>query len=89
MTEWSENDANNVDVFTAINENNLEQEDCDNSMNLSDHISHDPQICLKEKGKFSTILLESFIEDVHKLKSIPHVMNVKNVSYKENYEDLY
>ena len=92
MRGWSENDVNNVDVFNeddyldAMIENNHEQEYYDNdlsqSMNPSDHISHDPQECLKENRKFSTILSQSFIEDVHKLKYIPQVMNVKNVSYK-------
>ena len=92
-TELSENDANNVDVFSehehkdlaAMIENNHEPEDCQ-STNLSDHTSHDSQKCWKEKGKFSTILLQSIIKDVHKLECIPQVMNVKNVSYKKNYE---
>ena len=87
----SENSVNNEDVFNkddylVVIENNHEQEDCDNdlsqSMNLSHHVLHDPQECLKEKGEFLTILPQSFIENVHKLKYIPQIMNVKNVSYK-------
>ena len=71
MRVLNKNNPNNVNEgedLAAMIENNHEQEDCDNdlsqSMNPSD--THDPQECLKEKGK--SILQE--------LKCIPQVMKV-------------
>ena len=88
MRVLSENDANNVDVFYEEVANNHEQEvlynDLSQSMNLSDLFSHDPQEYLKEKA---TILPQSFIEDVHELKYIPQVMNVR-VNLKIQYLQL-
>ena len=81
MSEWSENDTNNVDVFNeddylvAMIANNHEQEDCDDisqSMNLS-YNSQYIQKYLKEKGKFSTILLHN---NVQELQYVLPIMNV-------------
>ena len=91
MTEWSENDANNVDSSNQDNldatiENNQEQEDCDNDLNQSmnpfDHNnSHCPQNGL---GKCSTISPKSLpITDIDKLKCTPQVSIVK--FYKIQY----
>ena len=88
MRVLSENDANNVDVFNEEVANDHGQEvlynDLSQITNLSDLFSHDPQEYLKEKA---TILPQSFIEDVHELKSIPQVMNVK-VNLKIQYLQL-
>ena len=77
MSEWSEDDANNVDVFNegdnlaAMNENNQEDHDNDLSHNISDHISPYPQNCVKEERTIN--------KDLHKLEYISQVGNTKNV----------
>ena len=80
MRVLNENSVNIVDVLedlAAMIMNYLERDDCNNdlnqSMNLSDHSSHNPQECLKE-----------LITYVYKLKCIPQVMNVK-VNLKIQY----